>query len=527
MRHNTPVILHELLAQSAVLHGDKPAIGFKQSWLTYGQLSMQCQQLAGALQSIGLDKNHRVAIYLPKTPEAVSSYFSISLCGGILVPVNSALKARQVEHILQDSDASILITNLSRFQQLNLDNLPNLKQVVLVDETFNDNNRVNLWSWKDLISSGYEFNPVQIIDNDIAAIFYTSGSTGKAKGVVLSHKNMVMGAKSVAAYLPCEPDDKMLAVLPFSFDYGFSQLTIALLIGASCYLTEFVFEQDLIKVIVEQEITSLALLPPLWVRLAQCQWPEQSAQKIRYFCNSGGAMPQSTLAILRRNMPQAQPYLMYGLTEAFRSCYLPPDEIDKRPTSFGRAIPNAEILVINDQGKECEPFEQGELVHRGVLVGQGYWNEPIKTAERFKPLDNGLPQIPIKEMAVWSGDLVHKDYQGYLYFNGRLDDMIKTSGYRLSPQEVEEVLHEVELVSEAIVVGVNHLTLGQALIAILVVKNETLTKSALRKYCVGCLSAYMVPHKFVFVDSLPRNGNDKYDRRYWQQKYQHYFSKVE
>ena len=526
MGHHTPVILHELLTQGATLYGNKPAIGCKASWLTYEQLSEQSKQLAGGLQSIGLEKNQRVAVYLPKTLEAVSSYFSISLCGGILVPVNPVLKAKQVEHILQDSDTSILITNLSRLQQLNLNDLANLKHLVLVDEVFNDANRLHLWSWKDLINSGYEYKPLDIIDNDIAAIFYTSGSTGKAKGVVLSHKNIVMGAKSVAAYLPCETDDKILAVLPFSFDYGFSQLTIALLTGASCYLTEFVFEQDLIKVIVQQNITSLALVPPLWIRLAESEWPEQSGHTIRYFCNSGGAMPQATLEVLRRKMPQAKPYLMYGLTEAFRSCYLPPEEIDNRPTSFGRAIPNAEILVINDKGKECEPFEQGELVHRGVLVAQGYWNDPTKTAERFKPLSHGLSQVPIKETAVWSGDLVHKDEQDFLYFDGRLDDMIKTSGYRLSPQEVEEVLHQVEQVSEAIVVGVNHPTLGQALVAILVAKNAPLTGSAMCKFCMEQLPTYMLPLKFVFVDDIPRNANGKYERRYWQQKYQHHFSKV-
>lgn len=557
-KNNMAMLLHELLEQSAAINPDKNALGIKNQWITYQALQTDCEILAIALRQLGLCKGERVAIYLPKVEKAVVSYFSVSQVGGIFIPVNPALKARQVSHILNDSTAKVLVTNKARLKQIlaqlieyaSESNLVALEHIIVIDGSDEDdlsksnllindiNSRsINIINWTDFIKFGSNASGVnrlsnvgnceainsEIIDSDIAAIFYTSGSTGNAKGVVLSHRNLVMGAKSIAEYLPCKSSDVMAAIQPFSFDYGFSQLTLCFHIGASCYMDEYLFKKDLFKTIITQEITTLALVPPLWIKLAQQVWPSEIGQNIRYFCNTGGAMPTLTLNSLRASMPNARPYLMYGLTEAFRSCYLSPEQVDIRPESFGKAIPNAQISVINDQGYECQPHEHGELVHRGVLVSQGYWNDMEKTAERFKPAPNRLSQIALTEIAVWSGDVVKKDEEGFLYFVGRKDDLIKTSGYRLSPNEVENALYLLDDISEAIVIGVSHPILGQALVAIIVAKSKELTEKQVLRHCLNLLPNYMLPKHIAFVTSLPRNANNKFERNSWKGEYKSLF----
>lgn len=544
MRANTVMLLHELLEKSAASNPNRNAIGRKGQWQSYDDLQTACEQSAIAFQQLGTAKGERVAIYLPKVEEAVVSYFSVSKVGGIFIPINPALKARQVTHILNDCTAKILITNKARMQQIiaqlplgqQLDkHFPALRYVILLDENIEDNgeaisSKVEFFTWFDFIQLAFKaVNTSQeniITDADVAAVFYTSGSTGNAKGVVLSHRNLVMGAKSVAQYLPCKSSDVMAAVQPFSFDYGFSQLTICFSIGASCYMEDYLFEKELFATIKAQKITTLALVPPLWIKLAQANWPPEIGEQIRYFCNTGGSMPRSTLSKLRKQMPNAKPFLMYGLTEAFRSCYLPPEQIDNKPDSFGKAIPNAHISVINEQGDECQPHEHGELVHSGVLVSQGYWNDKVKTAQRFKPAPSTLSQVPLPEIAVWSGDVVKKDEEGFLYFVGRKDNLIKTSGYRLSPDEVENVLYLLDDISEVIVIGVPHPVLGQALIAIIVAKTNELTDKRVLRHCSSLLPNYMLPKHIAFVSVLPRNANNKFERNSWSEEYKNLFTGV-
>lgn len=348
----------------------------------------------------------------------------------------------------------------------------------------------------------------------MAAILYTSGSTGKPKGVVLSHRNLVAGAESVSEYLENRPEDRILSVLPLSFDYGLNQLTTAFYSGACAVLMNYLFPRDVIRLVAREKITGLAAVPPLWVQLAQLDWPPGVDEHLRYITNSGGAMPTHTLAALRGKLPGTRPFLMYGLTEAFRSTYLSPDEADKRPDSIGRAIPNAEILVVRPDGTPCVAGEEGELVHRGVHVALGYWNDAGKTAERFRPAP-GLPAgLPMPEIAVWSGDTVKRDEEGFLYFIGRRDEMIKTSGYRVSPTEVEGVIYDTDLVLEAIALGVAHPVLGQAVVLVIHApgQNESVSEK-LMAACKRQLPAFMVPARIVAKDeALPRNPNGKIDR---------------
>ena len=340
---------------------------------------------------------------------------------------------------------------------------------------------------------------------------YTSGSTGSPKGVVLSHRNLVAGAESVASYLGNTPADRILAVLPLSFDYGLSQLTTAFHAGATVVLINHLFARDVLKAVDAERITGLAAVPPLWIQLAQLDWP--AACPLRYLTNSGGAMPRATVAALRARLPAADLFLMYGLTEAFRSTYLPPAELARRPDSMGRAIPNAEVLVVRPDGSLCDADEPGELVHRGALVSLGYWNDPAKTAQRFRPAPGQDPALPLAELAVWSGDTVRRDEDGYLYFIGRSDDMIKVSGYRVSPAEVEEVVHESGLVDEAVAFGVPHPVMGQAIVLLAVARETGLTPALLQKECQRRLPAWMVPaHIALHPGPLPRNPNGKFDR---------------
>jgi acyl-CoA ligase (AMP-forming) (exosortase A-associated) len=349
----------------------------------------------------------------------------------------------------------------------------------------------------------------------MAAILYTSGSTGQPKGVVLSHRNLVAGAKSVASYLENRADDVLLAALPLSFDAGFSQLTTAFHAGARVVLLNYLVARDVLNSVVKERVSGLTAVPPLWIQLSQLAWPAQVTEHLRYIANTGGRMPAQVLARLRAMLPSTRPYLMYGLTEAFRATYLPPSEVDRRPDSIGKAIPNAEVLVLREDGTPCAPDEPGELVQRGALVALGYWNDPQRTAERFKPVPGREAGLVLPEIAVFSGDTVRMDAEGFLYFIGRRDEMIKTSGYRVSPTEIEEVLYASQQVGEAAAFGVPHATLGQAIVAVATPRDgAALDSDRLLAHCRKALPAYMVPaHIVIHPGPLPRGPNGKIDRK--------------
>lgn len=522
--------LHHLLLTSAALTPDAPALRHRQTVVDYRQLRDLTEQQAKALQGLGLQRQQRVAIYLPKQPETVSSLLAVSLAGGVFVPVNPVLKAPQLAHILADCNVRILITARSRMQTLAaaLPSCPDLETVVLVDGETEDRvaGSLRVLGWQAYLDlAAPSLRPAAELDADMAAILYTSGSTGKPKGVVLSHRNLIAGAESVADYLHITSRDRVLAVLPFSFDYGLNQLTTVLLTGACCVLLEYLLPRDVILALEKYHITGLAAVPSLWTQLVLLDWPPAINEHLRYLTNSGGKMPVVVLQGLRRILPDCRIYLMYGLTEAFRSTYLPPEQLDSRPESIGKAIPNAEVMVLRADGSSCAPYEHGELVHRGCLVSLGYWNDVERTAERFRPLRAAPAELPIPEIAVWSGDTVFVDDEGYLYFVGRQDDMIKTSGYRVSPTEIEEVVYASGLVAEAAVIGVAHAELGQAVVLVVsVLANQRFDSINLLEYCRGMLPNYMLPVKVEILPELPRTANGKLDRRQLASRFANLFS---
>jgi acyl-CoA ligase (AMP-forming) (exosortase A-associated) len=352
------------------------------------------------------------------------------------------------------------------------------------------------------------------IEKDLAAIMYTSGSTGKPKGVMLTHGQIMAGSSIVSTYLEISQTDRILSVLPFSFDAGLNQLMTAFQQGGTLVLTTFVFAKEIVTVLLKERITGLAGVPTLWSLLAQSSstLQKQEFPDLRYITNTGGRMPQSVLKVLRGALPTTKIFLMYGLTEAFRSTYLPPEELDRRPTSMGKAIPNTEILVVNDQGQPCKPGEVGELVHRGPTVSLGYWGQPEATARVLRPHPFLPPELGSHERVCYSGDLVKMDEDGFLYFIGRRDTMIKSSGFRISPTEIEEVLFQSGMVRQAAVIGLPDEVLGQSVKAIVVSRDGAdMDTKLLLGFCAEKLPRHMVPKVVEVLEELPKTSSGKVD----------------
>lgn len=518
--------LHHLLEQSAVRQGDAPALTYKNATASYAELWSLTKSFAAGLLANALGRGERVGIYLDKRIETVAAIFGTSRAGGVFVPINHILKAQQVGHILDDCDVTVLVTSAERLATLRsqLAQCPSVKQVILVDATeaptSNADDRYMVRLFSELIAEdSVDLAQSPAVDVDMAAILYTSGSTGKPKGVVLSHRNLIVGAESVSSYLRNTSDDVILSALPLSFDAGFSQMTTAFAVGAHVVLMNYLLPGEVLKLCAKHQVTGLTCVPPLWLQIADLDWPLEASRSLRYFANTGGRMPRSTLQRLRAIFPQAQPFLMYGLTEAFRSTYLDPSEVDNRPDSIGKAIPNAEILVVRPDGSRCDPGEEGELVHRGALVALGYWNDPERTAERFKPAPGSSSTWRAPELAVWSGDGVVADDEGFLYFVGRSDEMIKTSGYRVSPTEVEEVAYDTGLVRDVVALGVPDERLGQRIVILATAADgDGLDPAEVISRMRRELPLYMVPSEVLVRDQLPKGPNGKFDRNLLKQE---------
>ena len=412
--------------------------------------------------------------------------------GLVNVPINPLLKRAQVEHILADCAASLLLANKGRLDLLEDGDVPADCAIVEEGELY------------ALLDGFAESLPLSSADPDaLCAILYTSGSTGRPKGVMLSHANLWLGAVSVAHYLGMARDDVTLAVLPLSFDYGQNQLLSTWYAGGCVAPLDYLTPRDVTKACTKHGVTTLAAVPPLWLQLTEQEWPPESVAAMRRLTNSGGALSEELVRTLRAQFPDARLFPMYGLTEAFRSTYLDPALVDEFPTSMGTAIPFAEILVVDSAG-EIAP--EGELVHCGPLVAQGYWQDAERTAQRFKPAPSASRYVG---MAVWSGDNVRRAVNGLLYFVGRDDAMIKSSGNRISPQEIQDAAVNTDLVEEAVAFGVADDRLGHAIhLVVRGAGDEEALRAALRRD----LPNFMQPHIIRWVDAMPLNPNGKIDR---------------
>jgi acyl-CoA ligase (AMP-forming) (exosortase A-associated) len=463
---------------------------------TYKALNSGIGRLALWLAGQGMSSGDRVATWLGKGAIACLMPLATVRAGLVHVPVNPLLKATQVMHIMADSGARMLITNAGRAESLGKDVAFNI-----VDE------RAFLAILDDEAAPVLSPLPVDTNSDTLAAILYTSGSTGRPKGVILSHANLVLGALSVSQYLHIKADDVTLAVMPLSFDYGQNQLLSTWAKGGCVVPLDYLTPRDVIKACAKHGITTLGCIPPLWVQLVEQEWPVEATQSMRRLTNTGGALTPSLVKMLRSIFgPRTDIYAMYGLTEAFRSTYLDPTLIDANPTSMGRGIPFAEIMVVAPDGSEAAPNEPGELVHAGPLVAQGYWQDAQRTAERFK-------RAPVFStyggMAVYSGDTVRRDADGLLYFVARDDAMIKTSGNRVSPTEIEEAAVESGFVAEACALGRKDDRIGAAIVLFVRGGGDD---AGLKAHLKATLPNFMQPAEVVWLNEFPKNANGKLDR---------------
>ena len=464
-------LTHHLIKYSAIQNPHASALHWNRFTMSYGQLWEGVRITAQAWHQLDLSNNSRVAVWQENCPQYVMSVFGASMIGAAFVPVNPLLKPIQVQHILKECFIEILVTSWDRLQILGelIHEIASLRHIVLVGRrpiTPWTSNRMSLHIWEELMGEQSPFDcPDVNVEKDLAAILYTSGSTGEPKGVAVSHRNLLVGAVSVAEYLKLHSRDRVLSALPLSFYVGLSQLTTAFHVGAAVILNNHFQPQAVLQALIQEKPTVLTAVPSLWHRLLNARQPAQVFSDLRLLAITGGQIPLGTLKKLSRFAPNAHIFLMYGFTEAFHSTYLDFEQLLNRPNSIGKAIPNAQILVLNQNGERCGPNECGELVHRGPMVALGYWNNPKKTATFFKPLDNGT-RTGVSETVVYSGDTVRQDEEGYFYFIGRSDDMITCSGYRINPAEIEEVIYGNDLVQEAIAIGVDHPELGQSLVVV-------------------------------------------------------------
>ena len=472
-----------------------PALILREATLSFKDLRMRVASLAGWLAQQVPQRGARVASWAAKGELTCLLPLAAARAGMVHVPINPLLKRGQVAHILNDSGAGLLLGTPARLASLEPGDVPQGCAVLPEGAA---------------LAVGPELPPSAADPAELAAILYTSGSTGRPKGVMLSHANMWLGAESVANYLGLASDDRVLAVLPLSFDYGQNQLFSTWYAGGCVVPLDYLAARDVVKAIGRYEATTLAAVPPLWVQLTELEWPSETAAKLLRLTNSGGALTVDLVTRLRSHFPQAQLFSMYGLTEAFRSTFLDPALVDTHPTSMGKAIPHAEVLVIADNGEPAADGEEGELVHCGPLVAGGYWRDAERTAERFKPAP---PMSRYGGLAVWSGDQVRRTADGLLYFAGRRDTMIKSAGNRISPQEIEEVALASGLVAEAVALGIPDVRLGQAVHLIVRAAPDRFDATTdLPRILLQELPNFMQPAKIHWRGEMPIGPNGKIDR---------------
>jgi acyl-CoA ligase (AMP-forming) (exosortase A-associated) len=516
-------LFHHLLDRAAASTPSKEAIvdlvGQRRS-LDYRALYAMASGCASHLQKQGIERGDRVAIYLPKSAEEAAAIFAATMAGGVFVDVNVLLLGHQVEHILSDCGVKFLITSSKEWKRIREEagKVASLRCVLLIDSVADSGSSiapgktvVNAMKVDD--SPVAPVCPSTAIGEDLAAILYTSGSTGKPRGVMLSHRNLLAGSRIVSTYLKIGPGERILSLLPFSFDYGLNQLLTSVQHRATIVLLHFRFPQEIVRALKDEAITGLAGVPLIWAGLIHhtSGLRETELPALRYITNTGGSVPTSTVRRLRELLPNTQIFLMYGLTEAFRATYLPPSEVDRRPNSIGKAIPESEILVVGSDGRPCKAGEPGILIQRGPTVSLGYWGKPELTREVLRP----HPFIPADQggdIVCYSGDLVKTDEDGFIYFLARADGQIKSQGYRISPSEVEEVLMEGGELSQAAVIGLPAADAGENVHAIVVPVNaHSLNAEQVLRRCALKLPAYMVPKSIEVVDALPKTPNGKID----------------
>lgn len=483
-----------LLREAARRAPQRIAIAGAGAACTYEELWRRAASCALSLQAADIRPGDRVVIFLERGPTAAAAYFGTLAAGAIAVVANETGRPRQLEYLLNHSGAKLLVTSaeLLARQPRKLETGARIFQI-------------------DTGALGGEIEPLARSEGDVAQIIYTSGSTGQPKGVAVTHGNLGSAVAAVTGYLGAAEGDRTASLLPFSSVYGLNQLLCSISQEATLVVIASPIAHQVVEALWREEVTILAAVPPLWLQLLNTPaFTAAPIHSLRILQNAGGHLPEPAVRRLRLCQPQARLFLQYGMTEVIRSTYLPPEEVDHRPTSIGRAIPGAEVLVLRDDGCTCEPDEIGELVHRGPTVTRGYWNDPEATARVFRSWPTRTDGNSDIERVVFSGDLVRRDEAGFLYFVGRRDRMIKSLGYRVSPDEVAEVIHASGEVLEVAVTGEPDERRGEQIVAYVVLKPAG-SLSRLVRFCGIELPRYMQPARYEVRDALPRTPSGKHD----------------
>ncbi len=520
-----PTLVHEYLALSAKKFPDKAAlICGKERW-TYQSIDQYSDLLADILRDIGMKRHDRVAIFLDNSIESVISLYAVLKAGGTFVMVNNLIKAKKLSYILQDCGATMLITQTNKLHVVSAacNDFTNTCKIIWIGNSSSIPRTLSACSlfWNEIFQNVNTMSELSqkkknngancnIIALDLAALIYTSGSTADPKGVMSSHHNMISAAQSIIQYLKNTRKDIILNVLPLSFDYGLYQIIMSFMFGGTVILEKsFLYPIKVLEYIEKEKVTGFPILPTIAAFLLKMQNLHKfNFSSLRYMTNTGSALPEEHIRKLRALFPHVKLYSMYGLTECKRVSYLPPKELDQRISSVGKAMPNCEALIFNDEGKEVKPREVGELVIRGANVMCGYWHAPELTAKTFRKGNH------LGETLLYTGDLFRKDEGGFLYFIGRKDDLIKTKGERVGPKEIENALCEIKGIIETAVIGVPDDILGQAIKAFIVLEPECgLTEKEILKYCSDRLEIFMIPKYIEFVEELPKTPNGKIDKK--------------
>jgi amino acid adenylation domain-containing protein len=501
-----PTLVNHFLENSAERLPGKTCLVHDGRRVTYGELNDLADRLAAGLSALGVRRGDRVAVFMDNSVEAVASLFAALKAGAAFLMINPATKRQKLEYILNDCSAAVLLTQGVRMAVASGLSCPHLRAVVVSGPTQGTDGVIAL---EALLSGGRRRLPA-CIDLDLASIMYTSGSTGRPKGVMLSHLNMVSAAHSITTYLENRETDVIMDCLPLSFDYGLYQVLMGFQIGGTVILEKsFTYPYQILDAMVREEVTGFPGVPSIFAILLRMKdIGSVDLHALRYITNTAAVLPKSHIARLRSLFPGVRIYSMYGLTECKRVSYLPPEELDRRPTSIGKGMPNEEVFVVNEQGERTRPGEIGELVVRGTNVMLGYWNLPGETERRLRP-----GRYP-GERVFYTGDLFTTDDEGYLYFVARKDDIIKSGGEKVSPREVENVLYSHDEIVEAAVVAIPDEILGEAVKAFVAVeRGSTVTERDVLRYCSERLEPFLVPRQVEIRESLPKSENGKIDKK--------------
>jgi amino acid adenylation domain-containing protein len=506
-------LVHEFLTESAAAHPDKTALVCGERRITYAELDRRTNQLAHALVDEGVRRGDRVVVLLPNSIEMAVAVFGTLKAGAVFVPVNSGVKSDKLAYIANNCSAVGLVTNRSgmRVVEPALERFASIRLLVKSEKSESDpsdNGRLRVLSLPKILESS-DGSPIHVpmVDQDLACLIYTSGSTGEPKGVVCGHNNVVFASGSIITYLENVPDDILINVLPFSFDYGLYQLLMTLRFGGTLVIENaFAFPAAILRTIERERVTGFPAVPTLVSMLLKLDLSPYDLSSLRYMTNTAAALPPAHIQQLQRLLPHVRIYSMYGMTECKRTLYLPPERLADKPASVGIPIPGTEVWLEDDDGVQVGPGSVGELVVRGSHVMRGYWGDDELTSRFYR--SGPTPG----ERVLRSGDLFRMDDEGLLYFVSRKDDIIKSRGEKVAPKEVEAVICELEGVGEAAVVGVADEVLGQAVKAFVVRNGSAITEREVLRHCSSRLEGFMVPQLVQLVDELPRTSNGKVDK---------------